>query len=190
MTSAARPTWKAAIGSASIAPTAQVSSRDLPSHKELKYRVKSTESKNKDEDEQEETDAKRLRCSNDITDEDDHSEELSNQDDDEYSAEETTEGEEEEEDEEDYEALQRELEKIREERREKAASTANPLLSNRLGSAPRPDSFVVKKSWTDDTVFKNQTKVGPDAAIKKPARFINDTTKSDYHRKFIDKYVK
>lgn len=88
------------------------------------------------------------------------------------------------------ELLMRELEKIKREREEarKAeevktdleAIHGNPLL------APEP-SFSVKRRWDDDVVFKNQYK-GLDNTAKK--RFINDTTRSDFHRKFLDKYIK
>ena len=40
--------------------------------------------------------------------------------------------------------------------------------------------------WYDDVVFKNQTKDEP----KPVKRFINDTTRNDFHKKFLNKYVK
>jgi len=55
----------------------------------------------------------------------------------------------------------------------------NPLL-NPTGS------FAVKRRWDDDVVFKNQARGEP-----KPAkRFINDTIRNDFHRKFLNKYMK
>jgi protein CWC15 len=40
--------------------------------------------------------------------------------------------------------------------------------------------------WDDDVVFKNQARGEP-----KPAkRFINDTIRNDFHRKFLNKYMK
>jgi protein CWC15 len=53
----------------------------------------------------------------------------------------------------------------------------NPLLNT--------GSYSLKKKWFEDTVFKNQAKNEP--KIKK--RFVNDTVRSDFHRKFLSKSV-
>jgi protein CWC15 len=45
---------------------------------------------------------------------------------------------------------------------------------------------VVKRRWDDDVVFKNQTKHEPKTA----KRFVNDTIRSDFHRRFLNKYIK
>ncbi|KAL3508338.1 hypothetical protein ACH5RR_027739 [Cinchona calisaya] len=55
----------------------------------------------------------------------------------------------------------------------------NPLLNN-------PTSFNVKRRWDDDVVFKNQAR----GEIKTAKRFINDTIRNDFHRKFLQKYMK
>ncbi|KAK6935463.1 Pre-mRNA-splicing factor Cwf15/Cwc15 [Dillenia turbinata] len=55
----------------------------------------------------------------------------------------------------------------------------NPLLNN-------PTSFNVKRRWDDDVVFKNQSR----GEAKVPKRFINDTIRNDFHRKFLQKYMK
>lgn len=55
----------------------------------------------------------------------------------------------------------------------------NPLLNNAT-------SFNVKRRWDDDVVFKNQAR--GEAKIAK--RFINDTIRNDFHRKFLQKYMK
>lgn len=91
--------------------------------------------------------------------------------------------------------LMRELERIKRERAKAEAAkraseqqrilTNNPLLS--LVPPSPNDEFVVKRHWDDDVVFKNQSK-GIDERPKK--RFINDTTRSDFHRKFLDRYIK
>ena len=47
-------------------------------------------------------------------------------------------------------------------------------------------SYALKRKWNDDTVFKNQAMDEP--KIKK--RFINDTIRSDFHKKFLEKYIK
>ncbi|KAL6553356.1 hypothetical protein OROGR_007198 [Orobanche gracilis] len=63
--------------------------------------------------------------------------------------------------------------------KEEQLMCGNPLLNN-------PASFSVKKRWDDDVVFKNQTR----GETKTPKRFINDTIRSDFHRKFLQKYMK
>ncbi|KAL9259187.1 CWC15 homolog A-like protein [Drosera capensis] len=100
-------------------------------------------------------------------------------------------------DEDDTEALLAELEQIKKERaeeklrkerqeqeeqfkvKEAELMRGNPLLNN-------PTSFSVKRRWDDDVVFKNQTR----GETKTPKRFINDTIRNDFHRKFLQKYMK
>lgn len=58
--------------------------------------------------------------------------------------------------------------------------TSNPLLN--------PSSnFKVKRRWDDDVVFKNCAKGEDD---KKGQHFINDMLRSEFHKKFMEKYVK
>ena len=40
--------------------------------------------------------------------------------------------------------------------------------------------------WDDDVVFKNQAR----GEMKAPKRFINDTIRNDFHRKFLHRYMK
>ncbi|ESR65892.1 hypothetical protein CICLE_v10009386mg [Citrus x clementina] len=100
-------------------------------------------------------------------------------------------------DEDDTEALLAELELIKKERaeeklrkekeqweeeakaKESELLVGNPLLNN-------PTSFNVKRRWDDDVVFKNQAR----GETKTPKRFINDTIRNDFHRKFLQKYMK
>ncbi|KAK9484993.1 Pre-mRNA-splicing factor Cwf15/Cwc15 [Lipomyces starkeyi] len=110
---------------------------------------------------------------------------------------------EDEEDEEDQTAdLMRELERIKRERAaekerqeherqtaeaaesEQQAIRGNPLLSFNDGfvSSSKP-----AKRWDEDVVFKNQAKGVDD---KPKGGFINDMLRSDFHRKFMNKYVK
>ena len=42
-----------------------------------------------------------------------------------------------------------------------------------------------KVNWDDDVVFRNQTRTEP----KKPRRFVNDTVRRDFHRRFLTKYI-
>ncbi|OLY83614.1 Protein CWC15-like protein [Smittium mucronatum] len=55
----------------------------------------------------------------------------------------------------------------------------NPLLVDDL-------DFVVKRRWDDDVVFKNQAR-GMENKPKK--RFINDMLRSDFHKKFMKRYI-
>ncbi len=96
-------------------------------------------------------------------------------------------------------ALMRELARIRKEReeervrkqmedeaaksrqREDEARAGNPLMN--LGGG---GDFRLKRRWYEDTVFKNQAR----EVKKAQKRFINDTTRNDFHRKFLNKYIK
>jgi hypothetical protein len=51
------------------------------------------------------------------------------------------------------------------------------------GEAP---SFALKRRWDEDVVFKNQARGEP----KAQRRFINDTIRNDFHRRFLDRYMK
>ncbi|KAJ3383724.1 hypothetical protein HDU92_003955 [Lobulomyces angularis] len=103
-----------------------------------------------------------------------------------------------EEEEDDTADLLRELEKIKKERAEEKerlerlklaeeqellsqqAETGNPLLNV-------SNEFNVKRRWDDDVIFKNQSKGLSDKPQK---RFINDLLRSDFHRKFMAKFLK
>ncbi|KAF1847388.1 Cwf15/Cwc15 cell cycle control family protein-like protein [Cucurbitaria berberidis CBS 394.84] len=95
-------------------------------------------------------------------------------------------------------ALMRELEKIKKERaaakakeeaehaaeeeeqREIDVARGNPLLNAR--------DFAMKRRWDDDVVFKNQARGTEDKNKKK--EFINDMLRSDFHKKFMSKYIR
>lgn len=127
---------------------------------------------------------------------------------------EKSESEEDSDDEEDETAqLLRELEKIKRERAEEQAkkereqsgqnaasndariATANPLLNlaAALGQAPAglnttvPGSFSVKKRWDDDLIFKNQAMNGDE---KPQGQFVNDLLRTEFHKKFMTKFIK
>jgi protein CWC15 len=57
-----------------------------------------------------------------------------------------------------------------------------------LNSGQNPGEFKVKRRWDDDVVFKNCAK-GLDER-KKEATFINDAIRSEFHKKFMEKYIK
>ncbi|OCK98955.1 Cwf15/Cwc15 cell cycle control protein [Cenococcum geophilum 1.58] len=65
-----------------------------------------------------------------------------------------------------------------EEQREFDIARGNPLLN--------PKDFNVKRRWDDDVVFKNQARGTED----KKKEFVNDMLRSDFHRRFMSKYVR
>ncbi|XP_074292903.1 uncharacterized protein LOC141619785 [Silene latifolia] len=102
-------------------------------------------------------------------------------------------------DEDDTEALLAELEQIKREKAEEMArkerqqqeeelktKEAELIRGNPLLNINNPTNFNVKRRWDDDVVFKNQAR----GETKLAKRFINDTIRSDFHRKFLHKYMK
>ncbi|KAF9450109.1 Cwf15/Cwc15 cell cycle control protein [Macrolepiota fuliginosa MF-IS2] len=109
--------------------------------------------------------------------------------------------------------LLRELEKIKRERAEEQArkdkeqsdqdaatreaeiAIANPLLNlaAALGQTPAglntttPGTFSVKKRWDDDLIFKNQAMSTKD---KPQGQFVNDLLRTEFHKKFMSKFIK
>mmetsp|Transcript_30210 Transcript_30210/g.60033 ORF Transcript_30210/g.60033 Transcript_30210/m.60033 type:complete len:91 (-) Transcript_30210:47-319(-) len=76
---------------------------------------------------------------------------------------------------------QEELEaEAEEEAAAKVAMTGNPLLNE--GSS----SGKMKRKWNDDVVFRNQARTEK----KTEKRFINDTVRNDFHKRFMSKYMK
>ncbi|KAG6012827.1 hypothetical protein E4U54_007280 [Claviceps lovelessii] len=94
--------------------------------------------------------------------------------------------------------LARELERVRREReqrkkkeeaeraraeaeaRERDIALGNPLLNK--------TDFTMKRRWDDDVVFKNQARGTEEKGKKK--EFVNDLLRSDFHRRFMGKYVR
>ncbi|KAG5513579.1 hypothetical protein PMAC_001011 [Pneumocystis sp. 'macacae'] len=68
-----------------------------------------------------------------------------------------------------------------EEQREREIAMGNPLLN--LTSK----DFSVKRRWDDDVIFKNQAKGISDTPKKE---FVNDLLRTEFHRKFMKRYVK
>ncbi|KAF9478115.1 Cwf15/Cwc15 cell cycle control protein [Pholiota conissans] len=126
--------------------------------------------------------------------------------------EEEDESEEDSDEEDDTAELVRELEKIKRERaaekarleseqsateaasREAEIATANPLLNlaAALGQASpglsttAPGTFQVKKRWDDDLIFKNQA-MAPKTG---QGNFVNDLLRTEFHKKFMAKFIK
>lgn len=101
--------------------------------------------------------------------------------------------------------LRAELARIRAERaaekaaEQEATAGGNPLLPDLADhlkdgtddesvSAPASSaaSFGIKRRWNDDVVFKNQSRREP----KPEVRFVNDTTRNDFHRRFLKRFVR
>eukprot|EP00614_Pseudopedinella_elastica_P007755 CAMPEP_0172598320 /NCGR_PEP_ID=MMETSP1068-20121228/18351_1 /TAXON_ID=35684 /ORGANISM="Pseudopedinella elastica, Strain CCMP716" /LENGTH=233 /DNA_ID=CAMNT_0013398159 /DNA_START=65 /DNA_END=766 /DNA_ORIENTATION=- len=233
MTTAHRPTWKAALGEASDygnwstggKVSGQFSVKDLPQHTKLKLRegaqipdfqskrdllvaeTKAAEEKRKagkkailDADEEagekllstaqplmltnEEIDVERIaRKYEDRDEEDEDDSDLDSDDDDDDDALEE-------------ELLQRELEKIKKEREEarlkKEAEESEASLRERSEHAMSSNPLLatgsqqMKRKWNDDVVFKNQARSETDSQ----RRFVNDTIRNDFHRRFLGKYLK
>ncbi|XP_064615080.1 protein CWC15 homolog [Liolophura sinensis] len=104
-------------------------------------------------------------------------------------------------DEDDTAALLAELQKIKKERASEKAKqeaekkveeerirTENILKGNPLLNQEKMAEFKVKRRWDDDVVFKNCAK--GDEERQKGRGFINDTLRSEFHKKFMEKYVK
>ncbi|KAF2857280.1 Cwf15/Cwc15 cell cycle control protein [Piedraia hortae CBS 480.64] len=73
--------------------------------------------------------------------------------------------------------------KKEEEQRERDIALGNPLLN------PRPAAdYGVKRRWDDDVVFKNQARASQNKGKEK--QFVNDLLRSDFHRRFMDRYVR
>jgi len=81
----------------------------------------------------------------------------------------------------------KEAEKRAEEERIRAENilSGNPLL-NYSGTASKSD-MKVKRRWDEDVVFKNCARTDDTSKTK---GFINDCLRSDFHRKFMEKYIK
>ncbi|SMY22247.1 unnamed protein product [Zymoseptoria tritici ST99CH_1A5] len=72
-----------------------------------------------------------------------------------------------------------------EEQREKDIALGNPLLND---GRSKDGDYGVKRRWDDDVVFKNQGRGTEERGKEK--RFVNDLLRSDFHRRFMDKYVR
>ncbi|KAH1013381.1 hypothetical protein HUJ04_002376 [Dendroctonus ponderosae] len=82
----------------------------------------------------------------------------------------------------------KEIEKRQEEERIRMENilSGNPLLTHYSAGAAKVD-HKVKRRWDDDVVFKNCAKSEPE---KRSNVFINDSLRSEFHKKFMEKYVK
>jgi protein CWC15 len=151
----------------------------------IKAKYDDSDIEDEEEDDDDEKDNKKDESDLDDDDDDDDGDGGSDDDDD---------------DDDDEAALQAELAKIRAEREaakqkaeaeetaeqeEAAAVLGNPLLSKGAATA----SGKLKRRWNDDVVFRNQAaKVGTTSAPLK--RFNNDTVRNDFHKRFLNKFIR
>ena len=82
---------------------------------------------------------------------------------------------------------QREVESLVERQQRETATKNNPLLVGHLGEGGGSGSTNFKRNFGDDTVFSN-THSG-EAERSKKARFINDAVRSDFHRRFLARFI-
>ena len=86
------------------------------------------------------------------------------------------------------EQRRKEMAKVEEikQRQQQEILEGNPLLSSSLGdSSSAAGQYSLKRKWHEETVFKHQARNIP--AEKK--RFINDTVRSDFHRRFLARTI-
>ncbi|KAK6455493.1 Pre-mRNA-splicing factor Cwf15/Cwc15 [Scheffersomyces xylosifermentans] len=164
----------------------------IRSQKEVDEETSEIQSKNKDHSEEDEV----------VNDEEEGDEDDDDNDDNDEDEDEDDEGSEEESDidsEEETKQLLAELAKIKQERqaekdkveqeeRKKKALSSNPLVQvkDAESSNEETNGFKAKKSWRSTTAFSNK----PNKAKTDEESYTNDTLKSDYHQKFLSKYVR
>jgi len=83
---------------------------------------------------------------------------------------------------------ERKIEDVKKQEEEERIRTENILSGNPLLAADSKTkkSTAVKRRWDDDVVFKNCARQEPE----KKKNFVNDTIRSDFHRRFMYKYIK
>lgn len=199
------------------APSMQFSSKDMPGHLALKYRQGAQKvSKGKDDLKRDLEESERKHFSkksaddlgSDYRDRGDRSQlkiEDDNLDaDDPIESEEDFSDSSDEDDDDDTAELMLELERIKKERAEDAARKerermeqeakdrteailrGNPLMNQGGGGGGGGGNFNLKRRWDDDVVFRNQARDEP----KSEKRFVNDTIRSEFHKRFLRKYIK
>lgn len=248
MTTAHRPTWKAAVGqaneggwSAGGAVSHQTSALDAPAHRNLKLRqshqvvdkkkslqqsllaleeaefsakntVKNIGKRIMDPAVEErgqqrllkqtaEVDVEKIKKKYDDSDVEDDDDGSSSESDLDANDDSDLDDDSDSDDEDEEAALQAELAKIRAEREEAkrkaddkaaaeenaaaeyAAVLGNPLLNV---AAAETSSGRMKRRWNDDVVFRNQAKGEP----VPQKRFINDTVRNDFHKRFLNKFMR
>lgn len=80
------------------------------------------------------------------------------------------------------ERLEEELKKEQEQREKD-----DLIRSSRYGSESLADGFSIKRRWDDDVPFKNCARGDLEPKRK---LYVNDTLRQEFHKKFMDKYIK
>lgn len=91
------------------------------------------------------------------------------------------------------ELLRIELERIKQERAETKAREEERLALEEEKAREEQVAFgnplmnpvAIKRKWNEDVVFRNQTK-----QARKEDSYVNDLIRSDFHRKFMNRYVR
>ncbi|KAK1860731.1 hypothetical protein I4F81_003319 [Pyropia yezoensis] len=71
-------------------------------------------------------------------------------------------------------------------RRKRPALLAATRAEEVAAAAARYAEADADRRWDDDLVFRHQTR----GQVAPPKRFINDTVRNDFHRRFLDKYIR
>ena len=74
------------------------------------------------------------------------------------------------------------------EQREFDIARGNPLLNPGGGASSVQQDFGIKRRWDDDVVFKNQARGTEEKGKKR--EFVNDLLRSDFHKRFMTRYVR
>lgn len=91
------------------------------------------------------------------------------------------------------ELLRIELERIKQERAQAKAREEERLALEEAKAREEQVAFgnplmnpvAIKRKWNEDVVFRNQTK-----QARKEDSYVNDLIRSDFHRKFMNRYVR
>ncbi|XP_057671971.1 spliceosome-associated protein CWC15 homolog [Diorhabda carinulata] len=88
----------------------------------------------------------------------------------------------------DVDIAKREIKRKQEEERVRMENilSGNPLLTHYSMGANEVNRKV-RRRWDEDVVFKNCAKTEPERNTKV---FINDSVRSEFHKKFMEKYIK
>eukprot|EP01054_Gregarina_sp_Poly1_P001545 Gregarina_sp_Poly_1__1544@NODE_138_length_13117_cov_118_636935_g123_i0_p5_GENE_NODE_138_length_13117_cov_118_636935_g123_i0NODE_138_length_13117_cov_118_636935_g123_i0_p5_ORF_typecomplete_len198_score49_48Cwf_Cwc_15/PF04889_12/6_5e36YL1/PF05764_13/0_027DUF3381/PF11861_8/0_054DUF3498/PF12004_8/0_057AAA_23/PF13476_6/0_14MFMR_assoc/PF16596_5/0_35Sigma70_ner/PF04546_13/0_41DASH_Hsk3/PF08227_11/3_7e02DASH_Hsk3/PF08227_11/2_4Herpes_LMP1/PF05297_11/2_9DNA_pol_phi/PF04931_13/3_4DivIC/PF04977_15/2_3e03Di len=196
MSTSHRPTFYPAVGGRSqggnlaTIPTSRVSARDLPSQGTLKRRRLQTQysdaplSSNASVIEQAPSLSSLIQLDEKLIAtyaEQDKDTDLKSEDDESNNDEEDSGGSSESDDED--EQLQKELEALRKEREETKVKLESKSQLEKL--AENLAQTKVAKSWEDEAVFKANAKEVRNAK----AVFINDSVRSEFHKRFLSKYI-
>jgi protein CWC15 len=188
MTTAHRPTWHPVKGGRDqggnrvMVLSKQYSSKDLPGHTTLKYRKigQGAAEEVSQIDFKQQILASEKANQAQITEQPDVSDEYSSDQDDSQSSDFSE------------EELRREIEKIKAERleKEKIENQKQEIYTKQSeellkGNPEYLPGFALKRKWTEEVIFRNQSRDEP----KEKQRFVNDTVRSDFHRKILRKYI-